>query len=251
LTQDGKTPAELSAIARQQVEQYDTVTFVSGLAKEGKKTDTGFEVKTEIGEVFHGKKLIIATGLKDIMPDIPGFAECWGISVIHCPYCHGYEVRNETTGVFANGEFAFEYAKMITNWTKDLTLFTNGKSTLAKEQTDKLIAKGVKIIETKIAQIAHTDGRLNQIHLEDGATMPLTAMYAKADFVQNSDIPSKMGCAINSNGFLDVDMMQKTSVPGVFACGDTTNMFRTVSYAVAAGTMAGAACNKELIDEEF
>lgn len=251
LTQDGKAPAEISSIARQQVEQYDTVTFQSGLATEGRKTDFGFEIVTEKGETYEGKKLIFATGLRDIMPPIPGFADCWGISVIHCPYCHGYEVRDQKTGVFASGEFAFEYAKMITNWTKNLTLFTQGESTLTKEQADKLMGKGVKIVETKLVEIDHTDGKLRQLMMEDGSTMPLTAMYAKADFVQNSDIPSNLGCVINSNGFLDVDMMQKTSVPGVFACGDSTQMFRTVSYAVSAGTMAGAACNKELIDEEF
>ena len=251
LTQDGKTPSEIAAVAKEQVEKYDTVSFLSDYAIQGRKTDHGFEITTEKGEVLEGKKLIFATGVKDLMPPIPGFADCWGISVIHCPYCHGYEVRDQKTGVFASGEFAFEYAKMITNWTKDLTLFTQGESTLTKEQADKLMGKGVKIIEAKIAQIEHVDGKLRQLMMEDGSTMPLTAMYAKADFVQNSDIPSVLGCVTNSNGFLDVDMMQKTSVPGVFACGDSTQMFRTVSYAVSAGTMAGAACNKELIDEEF
>ena len=251
LTQDGKAPAEISSIARQQVEQYDTVTFQSGLATEGRKTDFGFEIVTEKGETYEGKKLIFATGLRDILPAIPGFAECWGISVIHCPYCHGYEVRNQTTGIFANGDMGFDYVKLIRNWTKNLTLFTHGKSTLTTDQSDKLIEKGVKIIETKITQVAHTKGKLTQIHLEDGTKIPLAALYAKADFVQSSDIPARLGCTINPNGFLTVDMMQKTSVPGVFACGDTTNMFRTVSYAISAGTMAGAACNKELIDGEF
>lgn len=251
LTQDGKTPSEIAAVAKEQVEKYDTVSFLSDYAIQGRKTDHGFEILTEKGEVLEGKKLIFATGVKDLMPPIPGFADCWGISVIHCPYCHGYEVRDQKTGVFASGEFAFEYAKMITNWTKNLTLFTQGESTLTKEQADKLMGKGVKIVETKLVEIDHTDGKLRQLMMEDGSTMPLTAMYAKADFVQNSDIPSNLGCVTNSNGFLDVDMMQKTSVPGVFACGDSTQMFRTVSYAVSAGTMAGAACNKELIDEEF
>ena len=251
LTQDGKTPSEIAAVAKEQVEKYDTVSFLSDYAIQGRKTDHGFEITTEKGEVLEGKKLIFATGVKDLMPPIPGFADCWGISVIHCPYCHGYEVRDQKTGVFASGEFAFEYAKMITNWTKNLTLFTQGESTLTKEQADKLMGKGVKIVETKLVEIDHTDGKLRQLMMEDGSTMPLTAMYAKADFVQNSDIPSNLGCVTNSNGFLDVDMMQKTTVPGVFACGDSTQMFRTVSYAVSAGTMAGAACNKELIDEEF
>ncbi|WP_026967647.1 NAD(P)/FAD-dependent oxidoreductase [Algoriphagus terrigena] len=251
LTQDGKTPSEIAVIAREQVEKYDTVSFLSDYAVQGRKTDQGFEISTEKGEVFEGTKLIFATGVKDLMPPIPGFVECWGISVIHCPYCHGYEVRGERTGVLANGEFAFEYAKMITNWTKDLTLFTQGESSLAKEQAEKLMAKGVKIIKSKIAQIEHADGKLTQVHLEDGSKVPLAALYAKTDFVQSSDIPLALGCTIAKNGYLEVDFVQKTNIPGVFACGDSTNMFRTVSYAVSAGTMAGAACNKELIDEEF
>lgn len=98
----------------------------------------GFEIKTGSGDTFAAKKLIFATGLKDIMPDIDGFTGCWGISVIHCPYCHGYEVRNEKTGIIGNGDDGFHYARMISNWTKELILFTNGKSTLTEEQTEKI-----------------------------------------------------------------------------------------------------------------
>ena len=94
ITQDGKTPEEIATLARQQVEKYDTVTFFNGLATNGAKTENGFEIQTASGETFSAKKLIFATGIKDIMPDIEGYAECWGISVLHCPYCHGYEVRN-------------------------------------------------------------------------------------------------------------------------------------------------------------
>ncbi|PZX50154.1 NAD(P)/FAD-dependent oxidoreductase [Algoriphagus chordae] len=251
LTQDGKTPAEISTIARKQVEQYDTVTFFSGFAVEGKKTDSGFEIKTEKGELFEGKKLILATGVTDIMPEIPGFAECWGISVIHCPYCHGYEVRNQKTGIMANGDFGYEFGKLITNWTEDLTIFTNGKSTLTEEQTAKLMAKGVQIIDTEIEQIEHTNGKIEQLILKDGSKLPLQALYAKADFVQNGNIPSSLEIELTDHGHIKVDMMQKTSIPGVYACGDNTTQFRSVSFAVSTGTMAGAACNKELVDAEF
>ncbi|SFT98602.1 Thioredoxin reductase [Algoriphagus locisalis] len=251
LTQDGSTPAEISRIGREQVAKYDTVTFLDGFAIEGKKINSGFEIRTEKGEVFHSKKLIFATGVKDILPAIPGLAECWGISVIHCPYCHGYEVRNQRTGILANGEFAFEFGKMITNWTKDLTLFTNGESTLTKEQTALLKSKNVKIIETEIEKIQHQEGRIQSINLIDGSSVSLNALYAKPDFEQNSSIIASLGCELKSNGYLEVDQLQKTTVAGVFACGDNTNMFRSVAFAVSSGTMAGAVCNKELIDEEF
>jgi len=251
LTQDGKTPAEISAIARKQVEQYKSIAFFSGYAVEGKKTKKGFEINTESGDSFTSKKLIFATGIKDIMPDIPGFTECWGISVIHCPYCHGYEVRNEKTGIISNGDFAMEYTKLINNWTKDLTLFTNGKSTLNKEQTDKITSKGIHIIESKIDRIEHINGNLTGLIMVDGTTVPLTALYSKVDFVQHSEIPSSLGCEFTDHGFIEADHFQKTAVPGVFSCGDNTSMFRAVSHAVASGTMAGAICNKELIDETF
>ena len=251
LTQDGKAPAEIAAIAKSQVEQYDTVTFLSGLAVVGKKTDSGFEIKTEDGELFESKKLIFASGIKDILPEIPGFAECWGISVIHCPYCHGYEVRNEKTGILANGEFAYEFGKMITNWTKDLILFTNGKSTLTNEQSSVLLSKNIKIIETTIKEIQHQKGHLQSLKLTDGSSVSLKALYAKPDFEQNSSIITNFGCELKTNGYLEVDQLQKTTVSGVFACGDSTNMFRSVAFAASSGTMAGAACNKELIDEGF
>ena len=98
ITQDGKTPKEIATLAKQQVEKYETVKFLSGLATTGTKTEVGFNIQTSAGETFSSKKIIFATGVKDIMQSIDGYAECWGISVLHCPYCHGYEVRNERNG---------------------------------------------------------------------------------------------------------------------------------------------------------
>ena len=251
LTQDGKTPAEISSIAREQVELYDTVSFLAGLVVAVKKIAVGFYISTEKGELFESKKLILATGIKDLMPEIPGFEECWGISVIHCPYCHGFEVKNEKTGILANGDFGYEFGKMITNWTKDLTLFTHGKSTLTTEQTTKLNANGVRIIETEIESIQHSAGNIEALILKDGSHIPIKAVYAKAQFEQNANIPATLGLELTDLGHILVDSMQNTSEPGVFACGDCTTLFRSVSYAVSTGTMAGASCNKELIDIGF
>ncbi|RYY17064.1 MAG: NAD(P)/FAD-dependent oxidoreductase, partial [Chitinophagaceae bacterium] len=138
ITQDGETPGIISAKAKSQVLKYDTIKFHDGVAVSGTKTGNGFEIITETGESFKTKKLIFATGVKDLLPGIKGFSECWGISVIHCPYCHGYEVKNEKTGIIANGDFAIHYARLIRNWTKDLTIFTNGNPGLTKEQTDNI-----------------------------------------------------------------------------------------------------------------
>src|SRR5690348_8645980 len=136
ITQDGKTPTEIATLAREQVSQYNTIKFRSGAVHKALKKGNTFEVITKTDELFYSKKLIIATGLRDIMPDINGFEECWGISVIHCPYCHGYEVRNEKTGILANGDQGFDLSRLVSNWTKDLTLYTNGKSTLTTEKIE-------------------------------------------------------------------------------------------------------------------
>jgi thioredoxin reductase len=130
LTNDGRTPKEIAGLAREQVRRYSTIEFLDAWATVAIKNKTGFEIRTEAGDVFTSSKLVLATGIKDIMPDIPGVAECWGISVIHCPYCHGYEVRHQKTGILAKGDTAFEMSSLISNWTKDLTLTPTGNQHL-------------------------------------------------------------------------------------------------------------------------
>ena len=251
LTQDGKTPKEISDLAKAQVANYDTISFLSDFAIKGNKTENGFEITTQSGDIFQGRKLIFGTGVKDLMPNIEGFAACWGISVIHCPYCHGYEVRNQKTGLFANGDMAYEFGKLLWNWTKDLTIYTNGKSTLTLEQVNILAAKNINIVEKEIVEISHENGQIQALIFSDGSKQKLDALYAKIPFVQHSDIPQSLGCEITEMGMLKVDIMQKTSVDGVFAAGDSTNMMRSVANAVYGGNMAGAAVSKELIAEDF
>ncbi|MFZ4930021.1 NAD(P)/FAD-dependent oxidoreductase [Chryseobacterium sp. Mn2064] len=251
ITHDGKTPKEIGELAKKDVEKYNTVHFYDGTALKASKKETGFEVETISGEKFKAKKIILASGIKDVMPDIPGFAESWGISVIHCPYCHGYEVRNEETGILANGEMAYEFSKMIFNLTKKLTLFTNGKSALTAEQSDKFAQNKININEDEIECIEHDEGKLKNIVFKNGKSVPLKALYAKIPFQQNFDASEHLGCEFTEQGFIKVDAMQKTTVPGVFACGDNVTMMRSVANATAQGNFAGAMVNKELCEDEF
>lgn len=251
VTHDGKTPSEIAQLARKDVEKYNTVHFYNGTVAKTQKTIGGFEVEISSGEKFKAKKLILASGVKDKMPDISGFAECWGISVIHCPYCHGYEVKNEVTGILSNGDMAYEFSKLIFNLTKNLTLFTNGKATFTEEQLEKLNQNKIIINEDEIAGIEHTNGFIQKIVFKNGKEIPLQALYAKIPFEQNINVSGDLGCELTEQGFIKVDMMQKTTVPGVFACGDNVTMMRSVANAVAQGNFAGAVVNKELSDEEF
>lgn len=251
ITQDGEKPAVISAKAKLQVDIYKTVHFYNGLALKALKTEKGFEIETESGAVFTSRKVLFAAGVKDLLPEIEGFAACWGISVLHCPYCHGYEVKNEKTAIIANGEMGFEYAKLISNWTKDLRLCTNGKSELTSEQNQTLKNHGVLILEEEIDSFDHTDGHIENIIFKNGEKVEVKAIYTKPPFEQHCPIPETLGCDSCEQGLLKVDAMQKTNIPGVFASGDCTTPMRSVAIAVSTGSFAGAVINKELIDEDF
>lgn len=247
LTRDGEKPAAIASVALAQVKNYETVEFIYGLAAEGKRIESGFEILLDGGQRFTAGKLIFATGVKDHMPAIPGFAECWGISLIHCPYCHGYEVRNQRTAILANGPMALHYAQLIRHWTNDLTLLTNGTANLTDDERAKLSRFGIAIVESEIAAFEHQEGSLQNVLFADGTRTAWRAIYARPDITQHCPIPEQLGCELNEQGLIKVDMFQKTSQPDVFACGDTCIPMRSVAAAVASGNMAGAILNNELV----
>lgn len=251
LTNDGKKPKEIATLAKQQVSKYNTVEFFNGLATNANKVENGFEIQTSTGDTFFASKLIFATGIKDEMPNMKGFSDCWGISVLHCPYCHGYEVKNETTGILGNGDYGFEFSKLISNWTEDLTLFTNGKSTLTVEQSAILEKHHIKTVEKEIEELEHINGQIQYIIFKDGSKKMIKAIYTRLPFEQHCRIPEQLGCELTEEGYIKIDPTQKTTVQGVFACGDNVSRMRTVANAVAMGTATGIMLNKELIDENF
>ncbi|MBD3583200.1 NAD(P)/FAD-dependent oxidoreductase [Flavobacterium selenitireducens] len=251
VTHDGTPPAEIARLAKQQVSEYPNVTFVSGLATEVTQGLCGFDVKTWDGEYFTSRKLLLATGIEDIMPEVDGASECWGISLIHCPYCHGYEYRNEKTGILANGEMAFEMARLVSNWTKDLTIFTDGDPGLTADQIAKLNSKNIEIIHTEVEALMHESGYMTSVVLSDGSKKEVKAIYTRPAFIQQSDIAEKLGCEFQPSGHIKVDPFQKTTIPGVYAAGDNCFQMRSVPSSVFAGSLAGSMINRELIDEDF
>lgn len=251
LTRDGETPAAITKVALEQLNAYHTVQLLHGQALKAEKTDHGYAITTEAGEKFTAQKLMITTGIKDLIPAIPGVAECWGISVIHCPYCHGYEVANQPTGILGNGEGGFETVKLIQHWTKDLTLFTNGPVTMSEEMVAQIKKKNILVIETPVKAIIHEKGYLSAVELSDGTKVPLKALYARLPFIQHSDIPAQLGCEFTESGHIKVADFGKTNVEGVYAAGDNCSMMRGVANAVSAGLAAAAFVNRELIWEQF
>ena len=251
ITHDGEKPGVIAEKAKEQVLKYDTVKFYNDVAVSGNKTETGFTISTQSGKEFGAKKLVFATGIKDTMPDIKGFSDCWGKTVIHCPYCHGYEFRSKATGIFADGPKGFHLASMVNNLTDNLALLTNSKADFNEEQTAKLKKHNIEIIETTISEIEHENGNIKRVIFSDGTKKNLDALYAALPFTQHSDIPASLGCELTELGYIKVSPFQETNITGVFACGDNTSMMRSVANAVYTGNLTGAVVNGRLVEEKF
>tara|TARA_R110002051_G_scaffold267030_1_gene327016 strand:- start:23453 stop:24364 length:912 start_codon:yes stop_codon:yes gene_type:complete len=253
LTQDGNTPKEISEIGKSQVKKYDSIKFYNGLAVRGKRSIKGFEITTSKGAIFLAKKLVFATGIKDLIPDIKGFSECWGISVVYCPYCHGhgYEIRNKNTAIIANGERAFHPASLVNNLTKKITILTSGAKEFEKNHIEKLKHYNIQILDKEISAIEHKNGQLEKIIFKDGSSEKFECAYAAIPFKQNCIIPKELDCKLNENGHIEINSMQKTTEADIFACGDNSTMMRSVAIAVSSGNIAGAAINNELSQRTF
>src|SRR5690606_3420830 len=251
ITQDGVAPAEIAAVAKEQVLQYKSVDFITDLAVSAKKIKEGFQVETKSGKSYFAKKIIFATGIKDEIPQINGFSQCWGISIIHCPYCHGYEFRNNKTGIMANGDRAFHLASLVANLTDQLYILTNGKADFTPEQLFKLDENHINIIESEILKVKHHDGHLQKVVFKNQEMMGFDALYAGFPFRQHCELPELLGCELTEHGHIKIDEFQKTTVEGIYACGDNSTMMRSVAASVASGNLAGAMANADLIKEQF
>ncbi len=248
LLHDGDAPADLAARARQQVATYPTVQLLEAQATAAtKQPDGSFEVTTDAHGSFAARRLLLATGMRDELPPVPGFAECWGKSVIHCPFCHGYEVADHPTGIWNNGPEVEHQVKMLLNWSRQLTVFTNGPATFGREIHDFLETNRVGLVQTPVAELLHTGGQLTALRLADGRTWPLPVLYARLPAHQASALPQQLGCEITEPQLISVDASYRTTVPGVYAAGDCCSALPQLALAIAAGNLAGANLSKELI----
>ncbi len=249
LTQDGRKPAEIAATAREQVAAYDTVHFCDGFVKSARRSGKRIEVSTSDERSFSARRIILATGVKDIMPAIPGFEACWGISAIHCPYCHGYEFKGESTAILANGAKALHLSQLVLNLTRRLTLLTNGPADFDEEAQKRLSEQGIKVVDSPISEITHENGHIQSLRFEDGSALAMQALYAALPFEQSSNIWQDLGCTLTESGHLQVDAFYKTSAEDVYACGDNAFGMRSVAHAVYSGNLVGAAVNMSLTAE--
>ncbi|RPD41396.1 NAD(P)/FAD-dependent oxidoreductase [Chitinophaga barathri] len=251
-TRDGEPPAELLRIAREQLKPYPSVELHSITVASAEKNNGGFLLTTATGEHIQVKKIIITTGVKDVLPPVTGMQQLWGEAVFHCPYCHGWEVKGEPVAIIANGDAAWHFAQIVSRLNKNITFLTNGPSILSIEQTEKLQRKGFSIIETPLASIQKENNGI-RISFADGTSIQKTAAYYRGEALEfRNEIAKQLGCQLGETGAVIINPMHETTVPGVFAAGDVSHeRLHQVSVAAAGGHTAAGSCNGQLCAEEF
>lgn len=247
LTHDGEPPHQIRAKARADVAKYPTVQWHDGRAAQASGTDGAFVVRTDDGRTHRGRKLLLALGVRDQLPEIPGLAECWGISAAACPFCHGYEVADAPIAMLGNGPEVGAHVPLFRQWSRDLRLLTNGPATITPEQRAQLEGLSISVDETTVSHVEHEHGEIRVLHFTDGRRLPLNALFLRPTSVPPLAFAEALGCVLTPTGLLQVDPMQRTTVPGVFASGDCTTPMRALSAAIASGTMAGAAIVHALV----
>jgi thioredoxin reductase len=253
LSRDGATPAELKAAALAQLRRYPTIKVNPATAISAASEGGAVKVSLSDGRTVAAHRLVLATGLEDVPPDIGGLPERWGQSVVHCPYCHGFERAGLVLGVLAISEWSAHEALMVRRLSDDVTFYTNGEYTLTADQRDLLKARDVAICESQLARLEGPGATLERIVFTDGMTVPCEALFCLAPTRQRSDLAAQLGCKLLDDGAVEVNEFGQTSLPGVYAVGDMAHgasivsAFQSVSRAAAEGFAAAAVIDQELL----
>ncbi|MEM1055398.1 MAG: NAD(P)/FAD-dependent oxidoreductase [Bacteroidota bacterium] len=244
-TRDGTPPAELRRIGREQAEAYGA-TFIEAEATHAEADEEGIRVQLADGAEVSARRLLLATGVEDLLPEVPGVAEAWGDTVAHCPYCHGYELRGRPTAVLGSGEMGTHLAGLLLGWTNQVTLCTSGAS-LSDDDRDHLARLGVGVDDRLVAALDVEGREVRAVVFEGGARLEATAVYVQPGQRPRGPLPDALGLARTEAGHVEVDEFMRTSAPGVWACGDMTTPMQAVQMAAAAGFTAAAFLNHDLI----
>jgi thioredoxin reductase len=252
-TRDGTPPAELLAAGRAEAEAYGA-RLVDGSVVGVVAHDGGFELTLGDGGVLSARRLLVTTGLVDELPDVPGVRELWGDQVIHCPYCHGWEVRDQAIGVLASGPMSTHQALLFRQLSDDVVVFAHTNPP-TDEQRAELAARGIPIVEGEVAALDVRDGRLTGVRLVDGGSIARDVVVVAPRFVARSDVLAGLGVEVVEHGpgvgwRVSADATGRTNVPGVWVAGNVTDLSAQVVAAAAAGTVAAAAINADLVADE-
>lgn len=249
LGHDNRSPGEILDLARAQLRAYPDVELVKARAESASGRVDDFAVTTETGETFQARRLLLSYGLTDQFPSLPGFAQCWGKTIVPCPYCHGYEIADTRWGLLYHSPMSLHMPPLYRHWTDQITLFTDGHE-LPEGERDKLLARGVTVVDGKVVAIVHDVGRLAAVALADGREVAIDTLFAHPRNTPSGQLHRSLGLAMTETPMgeiINVDERQATSLPGVYAGGDLTTSMNSLTVAIHAGTMAGIFAQQSLV----
>lgn len=253
LTRDGIKPSEFRQIAISQMKKYTNVHMEEDVVEHVQHEQGVFHTLTQSGRVFRSRKMIFATGMQDHLPPIPGLQEVYGSSVFPCPYCDGWERRNEPLAIMGQDDRLFHYVKTLYSWSRDLVVLTNGPCAITAQERQELEARHIELIETEISEMHSQEGKLNQIVFRDGRSI-----HRKGGFLldtgarQATHIPGTLGIPLHeSGGYVTTSEYGHTTIDGVYIIGDAKNAFTGVVGAAREGYFIGEIINKDLIEEDW
>jgi len=255
LSRDGMDPRELLSIGRSEVLSYGG-TVIEGETVSARRSPDGFEVMLADGSRFFGRRLLVTTGLTDELPPIDGLREQWGKGVVHCPYCHGWEIRGQRIGVLGTGPLSVHQALLFRQWSSDITLFLNDAVEPTDEEWEKLAARSITVVNGAVASVDTVDGVLTGLTLHQGNSFKVQALAVGPRMEARSALLDSLGATSRAHPsgvgrFIEADALGgATAARGVYAAGNVSNLAAQVITAAAEGTMAGARINADLIEEE-
>ncbi|WGF86266.1 NAD(P)/FAD-dependent oxidoreductase [Marinivivus vitaminiproducens] len=251
LSRDGEAPGEIVRVARDQLLAYPTVEMIDGEALDAAANSGAFDVTLDSGPSVSARRLVLATGVGDVLPEVPGMARKWGDSVVLCPYCHAYEFSNQPLGVIATHAVSQHQAVLLPDW-GPTTYFTQGVFEPDEEHGALLHARGVAIERTPVVELLGPSSKLEAVRLADGRKVPLSLALVATETRPIGRLAQQLGCVLvdgTTGPHIRTDEWQQTSVPGVFAAGDVAGPFHVITLAAMSGTMAGVGAHMSLVAE--
>ncbi|HET7398138.1 MAG TPA: NAD(P)/FAD-dependent oxidoreductase [Intrasporangium sp.] len=249
LSRDGMPPAELLAAGRAEVTGYGATITAGTVSQLFPCGPAGFQALLDNGHRVKARKVLVTTGLRDELPEVPGLAERWAKDVLHCPYCHGWEVRDQQLAVLWNGPESVRYAQIVRQWTRDLVLFVP-ESTLTAAERSQLVVRAIGIIEGCVERVVVEGGKLTAIAMADGRTVPRQALFVPPRFVPNHALLADVGCDLDEHGWVVTGPNGATSLPGLWVAGNVANPRAQVITAAGEGSAAAIAINTDLVEDD-
>lgn len=251
LTRDGVLPADLVHTAREQLAPYTSVTLKDATALRIESTEGGFAVTCSDASRLEARRILLATGLRDDLPGLEGIERFWGQSVLHCPYCDGYEIRGKPVAVYGEEAEALHLTLLLRNLTPDVTLCIAPSWTPTLAQRERLARHGIRVVEQPVVAVDGDETHLQALRFAGGSTLRCDALFVRPKTSHRTTFASDLGCEIDERNVVRVDSRGRTSVPGVYAAGDLSSPNRSVALAVAQGAAAAYGLNADLADEDF